>query len=341
MRKNEKTNRNNIVPFPNLEQRLLDKGMQALKDREFKEALQFFNQLTNQSQQYPEVEIGIVVCLLELGLYEDAKAKCERLLNEDIGDYFNVLQIYINILIQLAEYETVVHTLEVIFEEERVPTEQAETLFHLLEFSRRKLENDEHQEIVELSDIKLLEPQLLYGEIDQQLLAIHKLREYTNIELVIDSIKGILKDSAYHPIVQSMLLQLLMEKKVNEIITVKKLKRSIKVNPCEINSSFEQPFTQEVLNRLDDVLGQENPTLFESVKQLWEQYLFAIFPFDPAPKNSSVWAAALHRTGYELYGIDILIEELAESYDVEEKLLLKASISLIELEKVSNLGINL
>lgn len=335
MKKNKQTSKDNIIPFPKLEERLLDRGMEALKDSQYKHALQIFNQLSEYNRdQYPEVEIGIVVCLLELGLYEDAKDKCERLLKEDVGDYFNIIQIYITILIQQSEFSEVVTLLETLFEEERIPPEHAEELFHLLEFSRKSIENNIDQEIpiVYIDDIA---QQLLNGSIEEQLQVIQKLRNEPALIKIIDTIKLVLENDKSHPIIQSMLLHLIMERQINDIFVINKFQRTMTVKLSDLKNIFDQSFTVEVLNILDDILGIENPTLFDNVKQLWERYLFAIYPFQPEVQQARSWAAALHKLGYELFGIDISDHELKAIYDVNNKVVASAYKQLVEAEKIS------
>lgn len=338
MKKNKKNRQGKIIPFPKLEERLLDRGMELLEEKQYKDALQIFNQLISYHSHYPEVEIGIVVCLLELGLYEDAKEKCERLLQHDVGDYFKVLQIYITILIQLSEYDKVATMLEALFEEEKIPSEYAEELFHLLEFSRKRKDNQIEEGSFNIED---LEHQLLYGHTDQQIYAVQKLRDKSNLSPIIDSLRTILQNEHVNPIIQSMVIQLMIEKQINETFVIRKFQKTIKIVPGQLKNIFDESFTIEVLNKLDDILGQENPTLFESVKQLWERFLFAIFPFKPEPQQVMLWAAALHKFGYKLYGIEITNEEINRIYRVEKEDVKRIYHEIMEVEKLSIIGTNL
>ena len=98
-------NRTNVIPFPNLKDRLLEKGMDALKGKNFQEALIMFSDAKKLDQDQAEIHLGIALCLMELGELEDAKKVCKKMLLEDIGHYFTVLQVYLTILIQLRQYE--------------------------------------------------------------------------------------------------------------------------------------------------------------------------------------------------------------------------------------------
>lgn len=339
----KKDKNSNIIPFPNLEQRLLNKGMDAVKEKRYKEALQIFNQYTAHYSGYPEVEVGIVVCLLELGLYEDAKEKCERLLQHDIGDYFYVMQIYITILIQLSEYEKVVSILEALFEEEKVPAAHAGELFHLLEFARKssgQLFGNPDQNQTTKANVQVLGHQLVNGNFNEQLHAIQILRSERSISEIIEDLRTILADRKAHPIIQSMVLQLMMEKEMQDIVVVTKFGKTMKVNPSTVVNIFDQPFKVQVLNKLEDILSHENPTLYESVKELWERFLLVLFPFQPQPLDVMVWAGALQKSGYQFFGIDISDDELEDIYNVSIDKIEKACHEILEMEKVSMFEMN-
>lgn len=340
MKKKKQRNNSKIIPFPNLEDRLLNNGMEALKEKRYKDALQFFNQFTAYNQSYPEVQVGIVVCLLELGLYEDAKEKCERLLQEDIGDYFNVMQIYITILIQLSEYDKVVTILEALFEEEKVPPEYAGELFHLLEFSRKSSNRlyGSSSQIESAVNIQALGHILENGNISEQLQAIQNLRKETTISEIMEVLKNVVGDRHTHPVIQSMVLQLMIEKGIHESVVIQKFDWTMKLDLDEVIEIFEHPFTIQVLNKLEDILIHENPTLFDAVKELWERFLFVLFPFQPKPLDLNVWAGALHKFGYQLFGIDISDEEIEDIYHVEINRINQACQQILEVEKLSMIG---
>ncbi|WP_017755998.1 outer membrane protein assembly factor BamD [Calidifontibacillus oryziterrae] len=341
MNKFNDNNKDNIIPFPNLEERLLNKGIEALSNRQFKDALQVFKQLSrNFPNYYPEGEIGIVVCLYELGIYEDAKERCMRLLQEGIGDYFNVLKIYLSILMQQGEFSEIVTILEPLFNEERIPAELAEELFQLLEFSKKSI-SQKSQLDRPMIDTGVLEEQLLHGTIEEQLLVIQKLRSLPINSKIIDCIELVLINEKSHPIIQSMLLHLLMEKQINESFTVKKFQQTISLNTKDLKSFFEETFTIEVLNKLDYILGQENPTLYEHVKELWNRFLFTLFPFQPDPARAMVWAAALHKVGYELFGIEINDIELNRLYNENIDDIKNGYEQLVAAEKLSITGLEL
>ncbi|MDX8290034.1 tetratricopeptide repeat protein [Metabacillus indicus] len=327
-----------VIPFPNLSERLVDKGLDALKNKRFKEALPLFYEVLELGEDRAEIHLGIALCLMELGDLDEAKTVCKKMLHEDIGDYFTVLQVYLTILIQLRQYEEVQQTIEAVLQENHLPHDQAEHFYKLLDFSRKM--NEDEGSIFEEDDEEGEpgEPKLLLDTINQQVAYIQSLKD-RNVSRHMQKLQTILKNPESHPVVQSMILHLLMENETAKEVKVAKFGHMMAVVPSELEDLSEMPFTKKVLNALDDILGQENPSLYEAVKEIWIRHLYVLFPFLPEPSEARLWAAALHYTGYEMHGISAPAEEVCDSYDIAQDELVKAVKKIYEIEEISYLQI--
>lgn len=327
-----------IIPFPNLSERLVDKGLEALKNKQFKEALSLFNEVRELGEERAEIHLGIALCLMELGELEEAKAVCRRMLHEDIGDYFTVLQVYLTIMIQLRQYGEVQQTIEAVLEENHLPHDQAEHFYKLLDFSRKMNEVEELHALEDEEDEELTEPRNLLENINQQVAYIQSLKD-RNVSRHMIQLQSILKDARSHPVVQSMILHLLIENEVAKEVKIVKFGKTMSLIPAELEDLSELPFTKKVLNLLDDSLGAENPSLFEAVKELWIRHLYVLFPFLPEPAEANLWAAALHYVGYEMHGIEASAEEVCYTYEVKQSMLAEAAGKIYEIEEISYLQI--
>lgn len=335
---NEKK-RANIIPFPNLKERYIDKGMTLLKEKKYHEALGMFSEAKNLNEDKAEVHLGMAICLMELGELKEAKKICKKMLLEDIGHYFTVLQIYLTILIQLREYHEVQSTIEAVLEENHLPAESAEHFYKLLEFSRKMTEDnsdimedesDEHTKPTYIEDI--------LENTTKQMAYIESLRD-RNLNKHFSTLKTILKNQNSHPMVKSMILHLMIENEVEKEVTVYKFGETITVIPAKMDDISNLPFTKKVLNLLDDTLGNENPTLYEAVKELWVRHLYVIFPLEPMPTDEKVWAAALHIVGYEMHGITLDTEEIQHLYKVSFHTLQETCKKVYQIEEISYLQI--
>ena len=58
-----------------------------------------------------------------------------------IGDYFQMVDLYLTILIQLHEYQEIVITIEALLDEKEIPPEKHDHFLTILQFSRRMADN--------------------------------------------------------------------------------------------------------------------------------------------------------------------------------------------------------
>ncbi|WP_456278082.1 tetratricopeptide repeat protein [Bacillus sp. AK128] len=327
----------NLVPFPNLKQRLLDKGMEALQKKQYQEALSLLQQTLDIDHELEEVQLAMVVCLFELGHLEEAHEKCQMMLKQDIGDYYEVLQIYLTILVQLGKYKEVESTIEAVLQEGKIPPQTVENFYRLLDFSRKMTVNHEVEPAEPEVNVELLLEELTISE---QWNIIQALRsESYGISFSYPVLDQVLLDETKHPLIKTAILHMFMEKEIGRSLEVEKFGRIMTFQTNSLQEITSHPFTTLVLRVLDDTLGNENPTLFEVVKEMWYRHMYVLFPFLPQPEEEMVWAAGIHKVGYELHGIEIDLEEVADLYEITADDLEKASSQIKQIEEISFLPI--
>ncbi|MDG5786899.1 tetratricopeptide repeat protein [Evansella sp. AB-P1] len=334
MGKQANSHEDNVILFPGLVTRLVEKGMSSLKEKKYYDALKFFQQSTELEPTHPQARYGLVITNIELNRLGEAKKHCESMLREGIGQYYDILQVYVSLLIQLGDYKEVETLLETVISEEKLPPKMAESFYQLLEFSRQmtkpqintKVDNSYQEEnIDEIHNKDDLIHLLEQGESEQQWGALQKLSQINSKEI----------ESAYFsflkgdgdPVLKSYILQMLKELKVKGKVEVRKFDEVHYINLEELEDVFHQQFGSQVITKLEDELGQESPSLYEMVQHVWWHYLFALYPKKPIPSDIALWAAALHILGTmlmnnELHNEDV--EEIAIKYKVHHQDVMKA-----------------
>lgn len=328
-----KNDHGKIIPFPRVKERLIQKGMDALQEKNFQLALNYFEEAYKWNQDNHEIQLGMAICLMELGQLQDAKEICKSMLHEDRGNYFTVLQIYLTILVQLGQYEDVQTTIEAVLEENNIPANHAEQFYKLLDFSRKMnkdLPNDDESHM--FHDDHLL------NSLEDQIKFVRSIQDSNSLKFM-PTIQVLLKNSNVHPIIKTMILQILKDQEIVRKIFVTKFGREMFIVPKELKDISEFDFTKRVLNILEDYLASENPTLFEVVKDIWIRHLYVLYPFQPEPLSASLWSAALHQFGYELHGIEIDSKEMEDLYHVNEHELRDIQDQIKYIEQISNLQI--
>ncbi|MFZ3588365.1 tetratricopeptide repeat protein [Bacillus sp. DJP31] len=320
-----------VVPFPNLQQRLLDKGMEALQQKKFEEALELLQQTLKLDDQLHEVQLGIVICMLELDFLDEAKERCQAMLQQDIGDYYEVLQIFITILIQLQQYDEVEMTIEAVLQEGKIPPHTVENFYRLLDFSR-KMTTSDHTEKPLMEVERLLED----ISISEQWSIVQALRnERLGISFAYDTVDKFLQNESKHPMIKTAILHMFIEKEIQRSVEIEKFGQHMNCKTEELHATETHFFTLAVLQQLDDTLGNENPSLFEVVKEMWHRHLYVMYPFIPSPEEASTWAAGLHKIGYDFHGIDVEPEEIADLYNIASTDLVYCCGRIREIEEIS------
>ncbi len=320
MGKDNDNTSSNIIQFPNVKHRLAEKGMIALKNKQYDEALQCFEQLLASDPSHPQANFGLAICYVELHMLHDAIDICEKMLREAIGDYYEVLQIYVSVLIQLEQYEKVVHTLEAINQEEKLPADLAEFFYQLLAFCRKMIQDEGQQETAD-ENIEQYIDLLNSMEYEKQLIAIKKLCESPN-EYKLEILKTFLKDEMKNPLVKSMIIKNLAEQNVDKPLEIIKFSQHMTINPLTFTEDSNEQMGEKIVKQLQNTIEDKNPTLYSISIQILTHYLLSIYPFSLPDYDEEIWAAAVHYISCELNGISLHSDELCELYDVEKELLM-------------------
>ncbi|MGD2409102.1 DNA damage checkpoint antagonist DdcA [Bacillus subtilis] len=325
-----------IIPFPHLKDRLVEKGMSSLKEKKYQEALELFSEAMKYDDTESDLHLGMAICFLELGELEEAESVCEKMLKEGYGHYFTVLQVYMTILIQLKKYEEVKSTIEAVLEENQLPAESAEQFYKLLDFSRKMTDPDREDEAWAEEYEDTIDTEKVLASPEEQMNLIHSLKD-RNVAKYTGLLKTILQDPSAHPIIKTMIVMLLAEHEYSKPVHISKFGESLTIEPSEIVPPDAAPILHRVLRVLDETLGNENPTLYAAVEELWRRHLYVLYPFQQKLLSADLWAAALHKVGYEMHGIEIESEELHMMYEFTDRELDEACTMLKDIEEISYL----
>ncbi|UCZ52139.1 tetratricopeptide repeat protein [Bacillus shivajii] len=325
MGKQENGQEDNVILFPGLIAKLVEKGMTSLKEKKYYDALRYFQESTELEESHPQARYGLVITNIELNRLEEARKHCESMLNEGIGQYYDILQVYVSLLVQLGDYQEVVHLLETVIAEEKLPPNMAESFYQLLDFSRQMtsdsveiVEDYEEDSIDGMTNTEELIQNLEGGDPDQQWGAIQRLSQI-NSPKVQEAYRSFLKGKENNPVLKSYLIQILKELHSKETFEVHKFGETFEVNIGQLEDIFHEKFGANVLDRLDKSLSQKSPSLYEMVQQVWWHYLFALYPKSPKPLHTETWACALHILGSALIEGEETTEEIVDQYEVDEK----------------------
>lgn len=327
-----------IILFPDLEKRLLEKGLQSLHERKFLAAIDFLEGALEFEQENHEIHIGLVIAYFESGQLIKAKELAKNMLQKGVGDYFQIIDLYLMILVQLHQYDEIAKTIEVLIEEREIPSDKYEHFTRLLEFSKRMAESGEESipEVPFEEDVPNLEIDLfsIHDQHEQIQIATQLIKR--NIRPYLDEILSYLASTEGQPFFKTMLLNVLTEHEYDKKVIVQKLGEKVSVRPSELESVGQNEQMRKLLEIVSNELEHEDPILFEHIKNLIERHLFILYPFKLPHFNEKVWSAAYHNLAAAYQGVPVSKRELLNRYEVLEKEMNEAGEFLKKIEEISS-----
>ncbi|WP_043934204.1 tetratricopeptide repeat protein [Bacillus sp. EB01] len=338
----KKEDGDNIVLFPNVERRLVEKGIEALQDKQFREAIELLEQGYELDSDNEDVMAALVLAYFEAGALNKAKELCKEMLIVGQGDYFQIVEMYITILIQLHEYKEITKILEALIEEKEVPAEKKEHFITILQFCQRLSEQEPVQPLEEMEAETSHQEELKPGDLDlfsktdlnEQVGIAGKLSNQ-NIRPFVEEISTFLSAEEGHPFLKTMLLNILREQEVTNVINVRKFGMLEKINPEELKPPHSQPNDNEAGVQLIKALEHQDPLLLESALSLLARHAFAVYPFELLPADQAAWAAAFEYTALLYLGNEPDIERLAEKYGTIAEHVSEAASWIRKVEEIS------
>lgn len=337
MKKREPVKRiDNVIFFPGLEKRLTDKGLEKLEKKKFKEAISLLEEAKELDPENDEILIGLVLAYFEASAFQKAKVLAKEMLLKGIGDYFQMVDLYLTILIQLHEYQEIVLTVEALLEEKEIPPEKHDHFITILQFSQRMAENRQPDiEENETEETNVQELNLFSLEnLNEQMLLVSSLAE-KNIRPYLPEIASYLEAEEGHPFLKTILLTLLKEQEIDRDLSVRKFSMEKRIIPTQLPEVREEPRLKEVKNLLEARLESENPGLFENTIRMVERIFFISYPFELEPVSNNALAAAFHYIAQDYLGMDTKVGQLSSDYGVQVEEIEEAKDMIEEIEKIS------
>ena len=326
----------NVIQFPNLERRLVEKGLELLHQKKFHEAIPLLEQAILLDPFNSDSQMGLVLAYFDAGMVDKAKQLVGKMLFEGIGDYFEVMNLYLMLLVQVHKYDEVVSVLEELFVSEKIPKEQFENFNRLLHFSRRMLdtpiqqENENERYNEPHKELNLAQ----YQDSGAQIGLAAELKE-RNIQPYLMELIDYLQSNDGGAFFKSLILNILRDHLYDQPVLIQKFGRKITVIPKTLTSLNDNPQLKDITKAIGQRLENEDPILYDHIKKLVERQFFLLYPFKLEPDDVAIWAAAYHSLGNEYYGNRDTDDELMDSYHVLQMDMKKADSFIRMIEEIS------
>lgn len=281
---------NKVIPFPQLEYRLLKKGIAFLQEGRLDEAIELLEQAREYIPENPELLYALSTAFVQKGKFADAEEVVETMLRQGVGEYFTTIELYIGILFQKGNYTAVEEIVKMLLEEQQIPLPKIDQYYELLEICQKLKE--EQADFPVTYQQRELPDHLFSGNWNEVIQNITNLTE-DDLPQYIADIKKYLMDDSENFFIKTVLLNILYEMNFTEVLTVKKFGKTVSVRLPDYAPPQEAPFALQVKDYIENRLAHENPSLMNNALILAERFFFNIYPLEKEFSDVPLWGEAL------------------------------------------------
>ncbi|MFS0751284.1 tetratricopeptide repeat protein [Oceanobacillus sp. 1P07AA] len=297
----------NVVLFPSVKKTLEDESLRALQEKRYEEALDKLNHLIEYHASSHEIYIGKLMCLMELGNYQDAQDLCEELIANKDEHYYHYLHIYLTILFQTSQYEILMEQVDYEFEQNNVPELLREPFQQLYEMSQSmKIDIEKDHSSIHIDE---LQQAINQDQHKKQWQLIKKLRAL-KVSPTSDMFP-LLENNQIHPVVKTCLVEWIVDCKVSEVITIHKFDVSLDIIPTQI-SAIEDLGEYHLAKKELEIRMENNPSMQQLIDQLIYRYFYVIYPFETLNEQLDSFITAAIYLAKRYLQMDIDIEEITD-----------------------------
>lgn len=270
-----------IIAFPGMVERLLVQAEMHVDQYEYKKAVELLEQAFQHEEPDAQYLGMYAYCLYEIKQYEQSKIACETLLEQNPPHYFEVMELYLTVCMQLKQFKQVEKLIESMKKERIIPPEQQEKFDRLqalnANVSQLKEQQEKLEEPVNKDEWFEVETFIRLAK-EEQLIVIQQLTE-RNIRPITNELVNILQHEQTHPFVKSLILILLVEQEVSAQVTLSKFGETVVVDTKSLPLPTSMPKFIALTEELYDVFEQE-PSTLEMVQFMLSKHAIVMYPFD-------------------------------------------------------------
>lgn len=308
----------NIILFPNLEERLLDKATALVTEKKYKEARSLFEKMLELDKENIKGLYGWAVCSVELGDYPLAEEAVRQLLSTKTPYYYDVFRLYLTILIEKKDYRQALSEIRRLDGRKGLPPGSGAFLRQMKRFCELRLREPPAEPGRKTGRGGRGEPgadwpKLKAADPKQQMLLIQDVSDRL-IKQDLPQVRDFLLDRHQNPEIKTMLLCAVREKHLTDQIDVWKFGE---VYHVAFDSEFlHKAFTDKVEQQIRQVLNSQNPTLADLAVEMERFFTMTVYPKPMLPSSVNVWAAAFSAQAARASQMDERSDEMQELFDV-------------------------
>lgn len=269
----------NVVMFPGMYERLLTEAHNAAEEQNYSIAVEKFSEAFKCGDGDEHSLAVFSYSLYELRMFEEAREVAETLLALGPDRYFEAMELYLSICMELRDFHHVNKLVSSLLEENIVPEPSVEKFQSILNLSEKLTGLSEEVVTVETPSNEMFELEMFKSlPIYTQMQHVSML-EQMNIRPIVEEIIAIIEDMDLHPIIRSVALYMLVVQQVECVVQVEKFGYTESINTSDLTFPEEMPVTKEVLLLIEELLLKES-SMYEVAKPMIARHILASYPFE-------------------------------------------------------------
>ncbi|WP_085991763.1 tetratricopeptide repeat protein [Oceanobacillus senegalensis] len=304
------THHEKVILFPKWKKSLEEESLIALKEKQYEKALVKLNKLLMHHVDSYEIITGKLICLMELGRFNEAQDLCEDLLKSRDENYYHYLHIYLTILFQTNQYELLMEQVEEILLDKEIPKPQKDQFIQLYEISEKmQLDVITERKKQVFDELFQAVKEKKFEEQWRQVDSLRSLKTDPTEEII-----ELLVHENVHPLTKSAIVLWLKEKEVSQQVEISKFGICFSFNPITIEGLEQSEFIIETKKLLRPI-EEKNPTLYYLLAKLLSNYAYVIYPILPQKEDYLHIAKALEIIGDEYFNLGTTQEDLSDKVE--------------------------
>ncbi|MGN7408469.1 tetratricopeptide repeat protein [Sporosarcina sp. SAFN-010] len=267
----------NMIVFPGTVERLLDQAEDAVQAEDFEEAIRLSEQLLEIAPDLPDVPGILAVALYETKEFEQAKPYAAQWLQSDMNEYFEAMELYLAICMQLQDYEEVEDTIGALLDEGVVPSELKQKFLYLRELNVRLSNRFADDFIAQPKEMISFESFLQLDRFHQQELLAHlESNQAKESQTLLCQIVG---HDSLPPVLRTVALVLLRNSGCETPLVIRKFGRGISVIPAQLPLPGEDEVTKKIVTLLRRALDKD-PSRLSLIEEAVRKFALISYPLN-------------------------------------------------------------
>lgn len=258
-----------------------------------------------------------IICLYSLKKLKEAKVECELALDYAEKNYYDIIAIYVTILMELEEDDLAIKVLEEELEMPYIPYKY-EVQFNASydELLKKRMANNKVHSAYELLEDDELKNALLSTQDNNEFIILLSQLETRNIRRFLDILEDFLVSDKVKQNAKTIILELLKLQDVNKTIKVKNFNKIIEINLSELPNVLEQDCIELILEKINTCDENDDLNYINYAQDVLFSYVGSIYPMLLKEDEINDIACAISLYVDSLFNIDTFtFEEKANKYN--------------------------